>query len=123
LAVALKPGRDTHRPPRSRRRERVLGLIALAAAGVVPAIVYRDLLSQVVGSFGLDVGYIVFGASGFALMALGLLASFPVVFSIGRNPDSRLYPRSRGALAGWGVSLYLMGITLVVQIGAIAQRW
>jgi hypothetical protein len=119
----LSEGFDSYRPPPSRRGERLLGIAALVAAGAVPAIVYRDLLSKVVGSFGLDAGYIFFGASGFALMALGLLASLPVVFSIGRDPDSRLYPRSRGALAGWGVSLYLLGAMLVVQIGAIAQRW
>ena len=107
----------------SRRRERLLALVALIAAGAVPAYLYRDLLSDVVGSFTLDVGYIAFGASGFALMTLGLLASLPVVLSIGRNPDSRLYPRSRGALAGWGVSLYLLGIMLVIQIGAIAADW
>jgi hypothetical protein len=108
---------------RSRRGERLLGFVALIAAGGIPAFLYRDLLGQVVGGFTLDAGYIAFGASGFALMALGLLASFPVVLSIGRNPDSRLYPRSRGALAGWGVSLYLMGIGLVIQIGAIAAGW
>jgi hypothetical protein len=108
---------------RSRRRERFLALAALIAAGAVPAYLYRDLLSDVVGSFTLDVGYIAFGASGFALMMLGLLASLPVVLSIGRNPDSRLYPRSRAALAGWGVSLYLLGIMLVIQIGAIAADW
>ena len=107
----------------SRRRERFLALAALIAAGAVPAYLYRDLLSDVVGSFTLDVGYIAFGASGFALMMLGLLASLPVVLSIGRNPDSRLYPRSRAALAGWGVSLYLLGIMLVIQIGAIAADW
>ena len=39
------------------------------------------------------------------------------------TPDSRLYPRSRGALAGWGVSLYLLGAMLLIQIGAIAQSW
>ena len=108
---------------RSRRRERILALAGLIAAGAVPAYLYRELLSDVVGSFTLDVGYIAFGASGFALMALGLLASLPVALSIGRNPDSRLYPRSRGALAGWGVSLYLLGIGLVIQIGAIAAGW
>ena len=108
---------------RSRRGERLLALAGLIAAGVVPAFVYRELLGDVVGSFTLDAGYIAFGASGFALMALGLLASLPVVLSIGRNPDSRLYPRSRGALAGWGVSLYLLGIMLVIQIGAIAAGW
>jgi len=110
-------------PYRSRRGERLLALAGLIAAGAVPGFFYRELLGDVIGSFNLDVGYIAFGASGFALMALGLLASLPVVLSIGRNPDSRLYPRSRGALAGWGVSLYLLGIMLVIQIGAIAAGW
>jgi hypothetical protein len=108
---------------RSHRGERLLAFASLIAAGAVPAFLYRDLLGDVVGNFTFDVGYIAFGASGFALMALGLLASLPVVLSIGRNPDSRLYPRSRGALAGWGVSLYLLGIMLVIQIGAIAAGW
>jgi hypothetical protein len=108
---------------RSRRGERLLALAGLIAAGAIPGFLYRDLLGQVLGGFTFDVGYIAFGASGFGLMALGLLASLPVVLSIGRNPDSRLYPRSRGALAGWGVSLYLLGIMLVIQIGAIAAGW
>jgi hypothetical protein len=107
----------------SRRGERIAALVALVAAGAVPAFLYRNLLTQVFGNFTLDFGYIAFGASGFTLMALGLLASLPVVLSIGRNPDSRLYPRSRGALAGWGVSLYLLGAVLVVQIAAIASGW
>jgi hypothetical protein len=119
----VAPREDTNRPPRSRRGERILALLGLIAAGAVPAVLYRDLLSQVWHNFNLNAGYIAFGASGFTLMALGLLASFPVALSIGRNPDSRLYPRSRGALAGWGVSLYLLGIMLVIQIGAIAADW
>ena len=113
----------THRPPPSRRRERFLALIGLAAAAALPAILYQDLLDQVFSNFSLDAGYIAFGASGFALMALGLIAAIPVALSIGRNPDSRLYPRSRGALAGWGISLYLLGAVLVIQIGAIAAGW
>lgn len=113
----------TYRTPRSHRGERLVALAGLIAAGAVPALLYRDLLQQVIGSFTLDAGYIAFGASGFALIALGLLASVPVALSIGRNPDSRLYPRSRGALAGWGVSLYLLGMMLLIQIGAIAAGW
>jgi hypothetical protein len=116
-------GTPTYRPTRSRRGERLFALAGLAAAGAGPPILYRDLLGKVVGGFTLNAGWVVFGASGFALIALGLIASFPVVLSIGRNPDSRLYPRSRAALAGWGVSLYLLGMMLVVQIGAIAARW
>jgi hypothetical protein len=119
----VAPKQYTYAPPRSRHGERFLALVALIAAGAIPAILYQELLSQVVRNFTLDVGYIAFGASGFLLMALGLLASLPVVLSIGHNPDSRLYPRSRGALAGWGISLYLLGMTLVIQIGAIAANW
>ena len=54
------------------------------------------------------------------LIGAGLIAATPVVISIGLTPDSRLYPRSRSALAGWGVSLYLLGTMLLIQIGAIA---
>jgi hypothetical protein len=113
----------SERPVRTRRKERAFALAGLVAAGAVPAFLYRHLLSQVFGNFTLDAGYIAFGASGFTLMALGLLASLPVVLSIGLDPDSRLYPRSRGALAGWGISLYLLGALLVVQIAAIAGGW
>jgi hypothetical protein len=121
--AAVPDGSDTHRSPRPRRRERWLAVVALVLAGALPAFLYRDLLGKVVSEFSFDANYFIFGASGFALMALGLAASIPVVFSIGRNPDSRLYPRSRGALAGWGVSLYLLGILLVVQISAVAADW
>ena len=41
---------------------------------------------------------------------LGLAFLLPVALSAGRHPDSRLYPRSRNAYMGWGVSLYLLGL-------------
>jgi hypothetical protein len=41
------------------------------------------------------------------------------VLSIGRHPESRLYPRSRNAYAGWGVVLYLLGIALASQVAAV----
>ena len=64
-----------------------------------PRGLFRDLLAHLASSFQPDVNWLFTGASGFALMGVGLLASLPVVLSIGRTPDSRLYPRSRG-LAG-----------------------
>jgi hypothetical protein len=106
----------------SKHKERALGVVGLVLAGAVPALVWHELLGQLLASFSLRVGYVVTGLSGFMLIALGLLVSLPVVLSIGLNPDSRLYPRSRGALAGWGISLYLMGLFLVAQIGAIAAN-
>ena len=87
----------------------MLGIVGLVAAGAVPAWMFRDLLAQVASSFQPDVDWLLTGAIGFALMGVGLLASLPVVLSIGRTPDHRLYPRSRSSLAGWGVSLYLLG--------------
>ena len=101
----------------------MVALAGLFAAGAIPAWVFRDLLSHLATSFQPDVDWLLTGAIGFALMFGGLIASIPVALSIGRTPDHRLYPRSRGSLAGWGVSLYLLGVMLVVQIGAIAHNW
>jgi hypothetical protein len=107
----------------STRSERLLGLAGLIAAAGVPVVLFRDLLSDVATTFEPSLNWLLTGASGFALIFAGVIAATPVVISIGRTPDSRLYPRSRGALAGWGVSLYLMGAMLLVQIGAIADTW
>lgn len=89
----------------------------------MPAWIFRDLLSHLATSFQPNLDWLFTGAIGFALLFGGLLACVPVVLSIGRTPDHPLYPRSRGALAGWGVSLYLLGATLVIQIAAIAHTW
>jgi hypothetical protein len=106
-----------------RRGDRMLALAGLVAAAVVPAILFRDLLGKVTSTFSPDLEWLLTGASGFALMAAGVAAAVPVALSIGRTPDSRLYPRSRAALAGWGISLYLLGAMLLIQIGAIAHMW
>jgi hypothetical protein len=101
----------------------VLGVAGLVAATAVPVLLFWDLLGDVASTFEPSLDWLLTGASGFALIFAGVAAVIPVVLSIGRTPDSRLYPRSRGALAGWGVSLYLMGAMLLVQIGAIANTW
>jgi hypothetical protein len=107
----------------SRRGDRILGLVGLFAAGAVPTWIFRDLLGHLATSFQPDLGWLLTGAIGFALLFGGLLICVPVVLSIGRTPDHPLYPRSRGSLAGWGVSLYLLGAMLVIQIGTIAHNW
>src|SRR5215212_145081 len=107
----------------STRGERILGGAGRLAAAGVPVVLFWDLLGKVATTFEPSLDWLLTGASGFALMWAGLLAVTPVVISIGKTPDSRLYPRSRGALAGWGVSLYLLGSMLLVQIGAIANTW
>ncbi len=101
----------------------MLGVGGLIAATVIPVVLFWDLLGDVATTFEPSLNWLLTGASGFGLIFAGVAAVTPVVLSIGRTPDSRLYPRSRGALAGWGVSLYLMGAMLLVQIGAIADTW
>jgi hypothetical protein len=103
--------------------ERLLGVTGLVAAAAIPVILFHDLLGKVASTFEPSLNWLLTGASGFMLMAAGLVAVTPVVISIGLTPDSRLYPRSRSALAGWGVSLYLLGAMLLIQIGAIAENW
>jgi hypothetical protein len=107
----------------STRGERLLGFAGLIAAAGIPVVLFRDLLADVAGTFEPSLNWLLTGASGFALIFAGVIAVTPVVVSIGMTPDSRLYPRSRAALAGWGVSLYLMGSMLLLQIGAIAHHW
>ena len=78
-------------------------------------------MAIIVQDFRLEFDYLVTGWTGYALIALGLLFFVPVVISIGRLPDSRLYPRSRGAYVAWGVSLYTLGIMLASQVAVIAE--
>ena len=62
----------------------------------------------------MDIPYLT-GWLAYALIAVGLLFFIPVLISIGRRPDSRLYPRARNAWAGWGVSCYLLGVALAAR--------
>ena len=78
-------------------------------------------MALIADEFRFDLGYFVAGWTAYVLIAMGLLFFLPVVVSIGRSPESRLYPRSRGAYAGWGVSLYLLGIMLATQVAVITE--
>jgi hypothetical protein len=76
---------------------------------------------MVAEDFRLEADYLVTGWTAYALIAAGLLFFVPVVVSIGRAPNSRLYPRTRNALVGWGVSLYTLGALLASQVAIIAD--
>jgi hypothetical protein len=86
----------------------------------MPVVLWHRPMAMIADDFRIDAGYLVTGWTAYALIALGLLFFLPVLFSIGRRPDSRLYPRSRAAYAGWGASLYTLGILLAAQVAAIA---
>jgi hypothetical protein len=95
------------------------GGFLLAAA--MPVILWHRAMGLIAADFRFELEYLVTGWTAYVLIGLGLLFFIPVVVSIGRRPDSRLYPRSRGAYLGWGVSLYTLGIMLATQVAVIAE--
>ncbi len=87
----------------------------------MPIVLWHRPMAMVIEEFRFDAEYLVTGWTAYGLILVGLLFFVPVVLSIGRNPESRLYPRSRGAYVGWGVSLYTLGIMLATQVAVIAE--
>jgi hypothetical protein len=95
-----------------------VGLIGFACAAALPVLLWHRAIAVVATDFRMELDYLVTGWLGYALIAGGLLMLLPVAWSAGRNPASRLYPRSRNAYMGWGVSLYLMGFVVAAEVAA-----
>lgn len=104
-----------------RRTAQIVGAVGFAAAAALPLVLWHRAIRIVASDFRLELEYLVTGWTAYALIGLGLLFALPVVVSIGRKPGSRLYPRSRGAYAGWGIVLYLLGFALASQLAQIAD--
>jgi hypothetical protein len=104
----------------SRRDARLIGWLGYLAAIALPAVLWREPIALVATDFRFDVQYLVMGWTGYFLIAAGLLFLLPVVVSVGRHPEDRLYPRSRNAYVGWGVTLYLLGCAIATQVAQIA---
>jgi hypothetical protein len=113
--------RRAERERRARRNARIVGMAGFLAAAALPIVLWHRAIGMIATDFRIEANYLVTGWLGYALIAAGLLFCVPVVLSIGRTPRSRLYPRSRNALFGWGVSMYLLGLALAVQVAAIAN--
>lgn len=102
----------------SRRNARIVGGFGFLAAAGLPPLLWHRAIATVTSDFRLDLHYLS-GWTGYILIALGLLFFVPVVLSIGRTPGSRLYPNGRNAYAGWGVSLYVLGLAIASQVAAV----
>jgi hypothetical protein len=96
-----------------------VGLIGFACAAALPIVLWHRAIAVIASDFRLELDYLVTGWLGYALIAGGLLLVLPVAWSAGRNPASRLYPRSRNAFMGWGVSLYLMGFIVAAEVATV----
>src|SRR5205823_14132622 len=130
----MKPGRGTRdefwrqrgrrsalgRDELARRQARRVGAAGFVVAAVLPVVLWHRVIADVASEFRLDLRYLVSEWSPWVLIVLGLAFALPVVISAGRDPDWRWYPRSRNAYAGWGITLYLLGIGLATQVGQIS---
>lgn len=103
------------------RRARLAAAAGLAAAAALPLLLWHRPIALIASEFRFEFTYLVMGWTGYTLIALGLAAFVPVIFSIGRMPESRLYSRFWRAYLSWGVSLYLLGFLLAVQVAQIAR--
>jgi hypothetical protein len=119
--VAGRTSYRAARERRARRTARLTGLAGFLGAAALPVLLWHRAIAALAADFRLELNYLVTGWLGYGLIAAGLLFCIPVLLSIGRDPESRLYPRSRNAYLGWGVSCYLLGLTLAVQVAAIAN--
>ena len=95
-----------------------MGLVGFLCAAALPAVLWHRAIAVVATDFRLELDYLLTGWLGYGLIGCGLLLLLPVVWSAGRRPDARLYPRSRNAYMGWGVSLYLLGFAVAAQVAA-----
>ena len=103
----------------SRRHSQLAGLAGFALALAMPFVLWHRAIELVASDFRLELGYLVTGWAGYGMIGAGLLFLVPVVATIGRHPEGRIYPRSRNAYLGWGMSLYLMGAALASQVAAV----
>lgn len=113
--------RKVSRDQLDRRTARWVGFGGFLLAVGLPILLWHRAIAIIATDFRLEFDYLVTGWTAYALIVAGLLFSVPVVLSIGHRPESRLYPRSRQAYAGWGAVLYLLGMVLASQVQQIAE--
>jgi hypothetical protein len=109
------------RERRARRTARSIGLCGFLGALALPLLLWHRAIALIASDFRFDANYLLTGWLGYLLIGAGLLFLVPVLVSIGRHPESRLYPRARNALMGWGVSCYLLGMAIAVQVATIVR--
>lgn len=91
-------------------------LAIVAGLTLAPLLLWHRVLHDVLLSFHWSLAYAAGDLGPWLLLAAGVTCLVPVAVSAGLHPESRLYPRGRGAYFVWGVVLYLLGVVLVVQM-------
>jgi hypothetical protein len=106
------------RDRRRRRQARVVGAVGFIVAAALPAVLFHRVIRDIASQFRIDGRYFLEWAP-WVLLVLGLACLLPVAFSSGLDPASRYFPRYRRVYAGWGITLYLLGIALATQVAQI----
>ena len=106
---------------RRRRQARLVGLGGFVAAASLPWLLFSRVIGDVASQFRWDATYLISEWSPWLLIAAGIAFFVPVALSIGRDPESRLYPRARAAYFGWGITLYVLGVALASQVAQLDQ--
>jgi len=102
-------------------RAKAFGVLAFLAAVSLPIALWHDSVAALAAGYSPTLGYFVAAWTPFCLIGLGLVLMVPVVYSIGLSSYARSYPRHRNVYAGWGITLYLLGLGLATQVAWIAH--
>jgi hypothetical protein len=105
----------------SRRQAKAAGILGFAAAVALPIVLWHHSIGMLATGFRPTPGYFLTGWTPFGLIAIGLVLFIPVVYSIGLSSYAPAYPRRRNVYAGWGTTLYLLGLALAAQVAAITH--
>ncbi len=111
-------GTRQERIVQGRRQARWCGALGFVLAAALPVVLFGRVVALLAEQPRLDVQYLS-GWVPWVLLAAGLLFLLPVAWSAGMDPESRYFPRGRTAYAGWGVTLYLLGLLLAWQVWAV----
>jgi len=91
-------------------------LLALAAA---PFAIWHRMLGDILSSFSWSLSYVVAELTPWLLFLAAIAFLVPVAASVGRDPESRLYPRARRAYIAWGTVAYMLGLILALQVAEV----
>ena len=114
-AAARKPRRTLEA---ERRRSQRVGAVGVLVATLLPVYLWHDVVADIAQVSRLD-AMLVAGWAPWVLMALGLLCTVPVAVERRRSRGGRFHRPGSGAWVGWGVSLYLLGFLLAMQVARI----
>jgi hypothetical protein len=93
-----------------------LAFAQLLGLAIAPGLIWHRVLGDILASFRWDPIYVLSELSPWLLLIVGIAFLVPVAVSVGRSPESRLYPRARQAYVAWGTVAYVLGLILAMEV-------